>query len=123
MRVVHRVDVRGGAGDGPATWGQAAIRRALAALEPLDHQFNLVWGGPLDAAVPTEAATAVVRALVEQHDSLRTRIHPRDDGFVQELCGVGEVEVVEERVADVGEVAASGARLRDELWGLSLIHI
>ncbi|MDF2807940.1 MAG: hypothetical protein K0S43_2886, partial [Cellulosimicrobium sp.] len=117
MRVVHRMEVRGRAGDGPATWGQTAIRRALAALEPLDHQFNLVWGGPLDAPVPTEAATAVVRALVERHDSLRTRILPRDDGFVQELCGAGTVEVVEERVADVGEVAASGARLRDELWG------
>lgn len=117
MRVVHHLEVGGRAGEAPATWGQTAIRRALAALEPLDHQFNLVWGGPLDAAVPTEAATAVVRALVEQHDSLRTRIHPRDDGFVQELCGVGEVEVVEERVADVGEVAACGARLRDELWG------
>ena len=117
MRVVHRMEVRGRAGDGPATWGQTAIRRALAALEPLDHQFNLVRGGPLDAPVPTEAATAVVRALVERHDSLRTRILPRDDGFVQELCGAGTVEVVEERVADVDEVAACGARLRDELWG------
>ena len=117
MRVVHRMEVRGRAGDGPATWGQTAIRRALAALEPLDHQFNLVWGGPLDAPVPTEAATAVVRALVERHDSLRTRILPRDDGFVQELCGAGTVEVVEERVADVDEVAACGAGLRDELWG------
>ncbi|QJW35088.1 condensation domain-containing protein [Cellulosimicrobium protaetiae] len=117
MRVVHRVEVGGRAGEGPATWGQTAIRRALAALEPLDHQFNLVWGGPLDEPVPADAATAVVRALVERHDSLRTRVHPLGDGFVQELCGEGTVEVVEERVTDVAEVAAHGARLRDELWG------
>lgn len=117
MRVVHRVEVSGRAGEGPATWGQTAIRRALAALEPLDHQFNLVWGGPLDEPVPTEAATAVVRALVERHDSLRTRVHPHGGGFRQELCGAGTVEVVEERVTDVADVAAHGARLRDELWG------
>ena len=117
MRVVHRVEVRGRAGEGPATWGQTAIRRALAALAPQDHQFNLVWGGLLDRPLPTAAAVEVVRALVERHDSLRTRIHARGDGFVQELCGAGEVEVVEERVDDLDAVAVRGARMRHELWG------
>src|SRR5690606_38739630 len=97
MRVVHRVEVRGRAGAGPATWGQTAIRRALAALEPLDHQFNLVSGGPLDRPVTADAALAVVRALVERHDSLRTLIRPDGDGYAQELCAAGTVEVVEER--------------------------
>ncbi|MBE9927297.1 hypothetical protein G8C93_15545 [Cellulosimicrobium cellulans] len=117
MRVVHRVEVRGGAGEGPATWGQTAIRRALAALAPQDHQFNLVWGGPLDRPLPTAAAIEVVRALVERHDSLRTRIHARGNGFAQELCGAGTVEVVEERVDDLAAVAVRGARMRHELWG------
>ncbi len=117
MRVVHRVEVRGPAGEGPATWGQTAIRRALAALAPQDHQFNLVWGGPLDRPLPVAAAVEVVRALVERHDSLRTRVHARGDGFVQELCGAGEVEVVEERVDDLDAVAVRGARMRHELWG------
>ncbi|MFI2567541.1 condensation domain-containing protein [Cellulosimicrobium funkei] len=117
MRVVHRVEVRGSAGEGPATWGQTAIRRALAALAPQDHQFNLVWGGPLDRPLPTAAAVEVVRALVERHDSLRTRMHARGDGFVQKLCGVGTVEVVEERVDDLAAVAVRGARMRHELWG------
>ncbi|MGW9419712.1 condensation domain-containing protein [Cellulosimicrobium funkei] len=117
MRVVHRVEVRGSAGEGPATWGQTAIRRALVALAPQDHQFNLVWGGPLDRPLPTAAAVEVVRALVERHDSLRTRIHARGDGFAQELCGAGTVEVVEERVDDLAAVAVRGARMRHELWG------
>ncbi|PTU55149.1 hypothetical protein DBB34_15535 [Sphaerisporangium cinnabarinum] len=117
MRVVHRVGVRGPTGEGPATWGQTAIRRALAALVPQDHQFNLVWGGPLDRPLPVAAAVEVVRALVERHDSLRTRIHARGGDFVQELCGAGEVEVVEERVDDLDAVAVRGARMRHELWG------
>ncbi|MTG90332.1 hypothetical protein GJV82_15510 [Cellulosimicrobium sp. BIT-GX5] len=117
MRVVRRVEVRGRAGAGPATWGQTAIRRALAALEPLDHQFNLVWGGPLDRPVAADAALAVVRALVERHDSLRTLIRPDGDGYTQELCAAGTVEVVEERADGPADAVARGERLREELWG------
>ena len=54
MRVVHRVEVRGSAGEGPATWGQTAIRRALAALAPQPQQVNLLWGGPVSQTPLTQ---------------------------------------------------------------------
>ncbi|MCB7135529.1 condensation domain-containing protein [Cellulosimicrobium marinum] len=117
MRATHDVEVRGPAGSGPATWGQTAIRRALAALAPLDHQFNLTWGGPLDRPVPVATALRVVRDVVERHDALRTRLVPRGDGYAQELTAHAAVPVVEERVATVAEVPVVAARLRHELWG------
>ncbi|WP_405647518.1 condensation domain-containing protein [Streptomyces uncialis] len=88
-------------GRGPATWGQTAIRRALRALEPDDHQFNVDWGGLVEPGLTVEAALEAVRGLMYVHDSLRTLMHETPEGtYTQELRTEGELEV--------GLIAADG---------------
>jgi len=109
-------------GVGPTTWGQTAIRRALAALAPHDDQFNIQWSSRLDEPVPVDVVLRVVGDLFWSHESLRTLLRERDGGYEQTVHADGEITVVEDVVAlpgtaddpeDAAEEAAQ--RLRTEL--------
>ena len=109
-------------GHGPATWGQTAIRRALAALAPHDDQFNIQWSGRLDEPLPVDVVLRVVGDFFWMHESLRTHLHDHDGGYAQVVRPDGEIRVVEDRVAAGGAAGAFDAvagdaarRLRDEL--------
>ncbi|MBD5785600.1 hypothetical protein IF650_05355 [Cellulosimicrobium terreum] len=124
---LHRVEVLGASsGTAPATWGQTAIRRALAALAPLDHQFNVVWGGAVPSPVPVDDALGVLRDLLLLHDALRTVL--RDDdvvggtGYVQVLHGDGGIDVTERAVERPDDAAEAVQHLRDALWGRPFDH-
>ncbi|MEK8227030.1 hypothetical protein NKG05_14590 [Oerskovia sp. M15] len=109
-------------GVGPTTWGQTAIRRALAALAPYDDQFNIQWSSRLDEPVPVDLALRVVGDFFWTHESLRTLLRERDGGYEQTVHADGEVAVVEDVVAlpsaaDGRDAVAEGVaqRLRAEL--------
>ncbi|MET9671618.1 condensation domain-containing protein [Streptomyces sp. NPDC006482] len=105
-------------GRGPATWGQTAIRRALRALEPDDHQFNVDWGGPVDGELPLDTALTALAGLMGVHDSLRTLLHETPDGtYAQELHAGGELDVHVVEADDAEDVAAVADALHQELYG------
>ncbi|GAA1508329.1 condensation domain-containing protein [Streptomyces synnematoformans] len=82
------------AGEGPVTWGQWAIRRAMLDTEPDDHGTNVKVVVPVDPALPTARAVEAVRGLLTVYDSLRTRVHVGDGGAMrQELDGGGPFDV------------------------------
>lgn len=82
------------AGEGPVTWGQWAIRRAMLDTEPDDHGTNVKVVLPVAPALPTARAVEAVRGLLTVYDSLRTRIHVGAGGAMrQELDGDGTFDV------------------------------
>ncbi|MEU4332474.1 condensation domain-containing protein [Nonomuraea dietziae] len=79
-------------GTAPLTWGQRAIWEAILHTEPDDHYFNFdrVVKVPGDRSVPE--VLAAVRALVERHGSLRTRLGARREPY-QRLERTGRLPV------------------------------
>lgn len=119
MKLVHTIEVSGHSDEGPATWGQTAIRRALIARQPHDYQFNQHWGGPLEPPLPLADVLHTIRDFVESHDTLRTLIIPHGGGFVQRLVSSGVVSVVEAIVDSNEEIDRAAEEIKDELWGAS----
>ncbi|MFI6321049.1 condensation domain-containing protein [Nonomuraea sp. NPDC050556] len=85
------VDFAGpGSGTAPLTWGQAAIWQAIGNTAPDDHYFNFGRVLKVPGTRSVEDVTAALRALVERHGALRTRLD--DQG--QRLEGSGRLPVV-----------------------------
>lgn len=97
------------AGEGPVTWGQWAIRRAMLDTEPDDHGTNVKVVVPVAPALPAVRAVEAVRGLLTVYDSLRTRVRAGDgDGGAmrQELDGDGTLDVY---LFDAEDAAAAAA--------------
>ncbi|WP_338118385.1 condensation domain-containing protein [Streptomyces coryli] len=104
------------AGEGPATWGQWAIRRAMLDMEPDDHGTNVRVLHPVSPPVPPQTALAAVRGLLTVHDSLRTRVVIDADGAMrQHLDGDGSLDAYVFEAADAAEAAALTAEI-DRQW-------
>ncbi|PWS46812.1 non-ribosomal peptide synthetase condensation domain protein, partial [Streptomyces sp. ZEA17I] len=85
-------------GRAPLTWGQRAIWHAIRRTAPNDHYFNIGRVLPLaDRGRPATVAgaTAALTALVERHESLRTRLELSADGTeaAQDLAATGSLPV------------------------------
>ncbi|MFW6690933.1 condensation domain-containing protein [Streptomyces sp. MAR4 CNX-425] len=109
-RVVTVGITRAPAGEGPVTWGQWAIRRAMLDTEPDDHGTNVKLVLPVDPALTTDRAVEAVRGLLTVYDALRTRIRVGDGGVMrQELDGAGTFDVYLFDVEDSEYAGATGA--------------
>lgn len=79
---------------GPATWGQRAIWLPLRWYAPYDHYFNIGTVLTLGSGLPAADVVAVLSALMERHESLRTRFGHAEDGSLRQLlAGDGELAV------------------------------
>lgn len=79
---------------GPATWGQRAIWSPLRWYAPHDHYFNIGAVVTLGSGLPAADVVAVLRTLMERHESLRTRFECAEDGSPRQLlAGEGELDV------------------------------
>lgn len=119
VRRIHAASFAGAtSGTGAATWGQTAIRRALAALAPYDDQFNIQWSSGLDEPLPVDLALRTVGDFFWTHESLRTLLREHAGGYEQTVHADGEVTVVEDVVAPPGttdDLEDAARRLRAEL--------
>ncbi|WP_433074067.1 condensation domain-containing protein [Dactylosporangium sp. CA-052675] len=89
-----------GAGPGPLTWGQLAIWEVLRWLPAHDASLNITGSCAVPAGVALPDVRAAVGALVERHDSLRSRYFDTPDGPRQQVRDRGELAVP---AHDVGE--------------------
>ncbi|MER7852245.1 condensation domain-containing protein [Streptomyces bacillaris] len=107
-------------GRAPLTWGQRAIWHAIRRTAPNDHYFNIGRVLPLaDRGRPATvaAATAALTALVERHESLRTRLELSADGTeaAQDLAATGSLPVTLARAQDPAEAERTAHALLDRL--------
>ncbi|MBO2447188.1 hypothetical protein J4573_08840 [Actinomadura barringtoniae] len=98
---VHEVPFAGSrSGTFPCTWGQLDMWREIQREGDPAHG-NVVGGGYLPPGHSPERVMDVLRALVERHDTLRTRFRPSDDGrLVQHVAGTGVLPI---EVHDLGD--------------------
>ncbi|MQY15429.1 hypothetical protein SRB5_56110 [Streptomyces sp. RB5] len=87
----------GRAGEAPLTWGQRAIWHAIRRTAPNDHYFNLGRVLPLaDRGTPVDVPrlTTALTALMERHESLRTRVVTDYEGDTrQQLHATGTIDL------------------------------
>ncbi|WP_239008860.1 condensation domain-containing protein [Streptomyces sp. S8] len=107
-------------GRAPLTWGQRAIWHAIRRTAPNDHYFNIGRVLPLaDRGRPATVAgaTAALTALVERHESLRTRLELSADGTeaAQDLAATGSLPVTLARAQDPAEAERTAHALLDRL--------
>lgn len=102
-------------GTGPFMWGQIALWDVLEQLPANDTSLNGLGRWTVPEGRDLDDVLAAIRALIERHDSLRTRFHDTPDGLVQELADSGELAV---DVHDVGSVPADEADAVDEATAL-----
>ncbi|MFJ8687778.1 hypothetical protein [Micromonospora wenchangensis] len=109
-----------GAGTGPLTWAQSVMWGPMQWFGKEANQFNigraLVPGEP----VAPDRLTAVLRHLVETHQTLRTRYVQRADGPRQEVAATGTYDVV--LVDDQGDPARVGDDLVATLTEAAFDH-
>jgi hypothetical protein len=108
------IKVRGGrTGRGPLTWGQRAMWRIMLPLGDQVHFTNVASWTALPEHTGVRSALDWVGSLAVAYDSVRTRIVPEGEDWVQVLDGAGEldVEIVPGTPADLAETAAA-ERLR-----------
>jgi hypothetical protein len=89
-----------GAGPGPLTWGQLAIWEVLRWLPPDDSSLNITGSCAVPPGVALPEVLAAVGALVQRHDSLRSRYFDTTHGPRQQVRDRGELAVA---VHDAGE--------------------
>ncbi|MFF5828762.1 condensation domain-containing protein [Streptomyces bacillaris] len=115
------VEFRGDrSGRAPLTWGQRAIWHAIRRTVPNDHYFNIGRVLPLaDRGRPAtvDGAAAALTALVERHESLRTRLELSADGgeAAQDLAATGTLPVTLARAQDPAEAERTAHALLDRL--------
>jgi hypothetical protein len=95
------------AGAGAATWGQSAIWDVVRRLGGDAARYNVSGGLPIDPPLPPGRLAALVRALLERHDSLRTTLRCDGDRLEQVVHADGAVplHIRECEPADVIETA------------------
>ncbi|MEU4565175.1 condensation domain-containing protein [Micromonospora sp. NPDC023956] len=103
---VAYADFHGGrAATGPLTWGQRAMWRAVVEFESARHSFlNLrrtLAVSPRATVDPPRALRALA-ALVGRHESLRTRVRPRDGELHQVAAAEGRLPVLVHTVPAAG---------------------
>ncbi|MEV2237219.1 condensation domain-containing protein [Micromonospora sp. NPDC049891] len=120
----------GRAASAPLTWGQRAMWRDVdefespAAYRALSLPRTLTV--PASAAVAVPQAVRAVGALLDRHESLRTRFRRRDDEVHQETTAAGELPVVVHRVsrpADDPDGRSAAARLSARLHAPRFDHV
>ncbi|UQA34593.1 condensation domain-containing protein [Streptomyces sp. HNA39] len=107
-------------GRAPLTWGQRAIWHAIRRTAPNDHYFNIGRVLPLaDRGRPAtvDGATAALTALVERHESLRTRLELSADGgeAAQDLAATGTLPITLARAQDPAGAERTAHALLDRL--------
>ncbi|MFD8085735.1 condensation domain-containing protein [Kitasatospora sp. NPDC059722] len=107
----------GRSGSGPATWGQQAIWDAVRRLAPGDApRYTITTAAPLDPGLPLPVLLTALDRLLHLHDALHTRLVPDEEGLLRQLVDPdGRLAVHTEHCPDPGRLAATGARLHDEL--------
>lgn len=81
-------------GTGPLTWGQTAIWDVLAWLGPDAVTLNrLAWWELAAGTTDLDRVMHALSALVERHDSLRSRYFQGPDGPLQEVDSTGELSL------------------------------
>ncbi|WP_431923662.1 condensation domain-containing protein [Micromonospora wenchangensis] len=109
-----------GADTGPLTWAQSVMWGPMQWFGKEASQFNigraLVPGEP----VAPDRLTAVLRHLVETHQTLRTRYVQRADGPRQEVAATGAYDVV--LVDDQGDPSRVGDELVATLTEAAFDH-
>lgn len=99
---------------GPGTWAQQQQWVDLAYLGPQEYDANTMIDVPVANPIPLPEAYAVIRALVERHEALRTRYELASDGLLwQEVAATGRVPV---QLAYSAEPEGSADELRWQLW-------
>ncbi|WDZ83589.1 condensation domain-containing protein [Micromonospora cathayae] len=90
---------------GPLTWGQRAMWRAVTEFESAQHSFlNLrrVLAVSPRADVSPQRAVRALAALVDRHESLRTRVRPAGGELRQEAAAEGRLPVLVHTVPTAG---------------------
>ena len=84
-------------GEGPLTWGQRLMWRAVHLMGDSQSFLNCPWVLPVYGRRDLAAVLEALRVLLERHESLRTTFADTPDGPVQRVAGRGEltVELVE----------------------------
>ncbi|GAA3204993.1 condensation domain-containing protein [Dactylosporangium siamense] len=106
-------------GDCALSWGQVAIWRAIQRMVPDDAVLNMSWvtdleGEGISSGTPLARITGTVRAVVERHESLRTRVRVDADGAPRQvLAAAGTIEVqVVDATAETATAAAKALQAR-----------
>jgi Condensation domain len=97
-------------GSGPCMRGQAILWGVIKRLPDDGVSLNGLGRCGVPAGRSLEEVLGAVRALVERHDSLRTRFRETPAGLVQHVTGSGELTVA---VHEVGPGSASDAGTHD----------
>ncbi|MBO3751658.1 hypothetical protein J5X84_36770 [Streptosporangiaceae bacterium NEAU-GS5] len=109
----------GRAGQAPLTWGQRAIWTAIGRNPPGHFNIDLLLRVPRRDGIPLAEAVRAVGALVERHESLRTRIRHAEGRLYQDVASAGQVPV-EVAEADAGAAADVARSLLDGWAGADL---
>lgn len=109
-----------GAGTGPLTWAQSVMWGPMQWFGKEANQFNIGRALVLPEPVAPQRLTAVLRHLVETHQTLRTRYVQRADGPRQEVAATGTYDVVV--VDDQGDPARVGDELVATLTEAAFDH-
>jgi hypothetical protein len=92
--MVERVRFAGGGAEtGPMTWGQRAIWQSIEWLGGESQFFNIPRVVPIPDGLSSARVTACLGALVEAHESLRTRFGTGPDCRQQTVLAAGELLV------------------------------
>jgi hypothetical protein len=97
-------------GSGPCMRGQTILWGVIQRLPDGGVSLNGLGRCGVPAGRSLEQVLGAVRALVERHDSLRTRFRETPAGLVQHVAGSGELAVA---VHEVGSGAAPDAGTQD----------
>jgi hypothetical protein len=108
------VTVRSGqSGKGPLTWGQRAMWQVMLPLGENVGRTNVASWTALPAETGVRAALDRIATLAVAYESIRTRIVPDGDDWLQVVDAGGDldVELTPGTAADLGQIAAA-ERLR-----------
>lgn len=110
-------------GDWPLTWGQLSVYRWVRWLGRHETSLNIPYVLPVDGEHDLATVLAALRALVQEHEALRTRYPRTAHGLRQRVAASGLLPVtVHDHEHQPDPVAAAAQRLADRLAEVPFRH-
>jgi len=108
-------------GEGPLTWGQRLMWRAVHLMGPSQSFLNCPWVLPVHGRRDLPAVLDALRRMLERHESLRTTFHDTPGGPVQRVARTGELTV---ELAEAGPdgALATAERIAADLGATVFTH-
>ncbi|NUP48312.1 MAG: hypothetical protein HOW97_13540 [Catenulispora sp.] len=105
-----------GGGVGELTWGQRFVWDILQALAPVNHYINVRLRVHLPTDASGERVLDALRALVREHEILRTRFPVDEDGEPRQQCDRAGELPVDLCQAEPGTVRKLADAEEERLW-------